>query len=217
MMESTFRQELQRIGEADHLWYTIAMLVWFHWWRQEHGSWPSLPACGPGPGHYWNLSSICHLRNQNDPGGEASLMDPDHSPIPGRSGPEESTTWTYHPMHSLSCSLCSRQRSHLYLMLYWDMLCWLNLEVPQSKLTYHAPIYPHYHPVWVQLGTCLNMLINFDLVITSQPWGKWHWTQWTRLEQQSQTSKQSIRIQGLKLMRTESKKSQVSSNLWTWM
>ena len=92
-------------------------------------------------------------------------MGPDHSPIPGRSGPKESTTWTYYPMHSLSRGLCSRQRSHLCLMLYWDMPCQLDQEEPQLKLTYHAPIYPCYHPVWVQLGTCLSLIINFDLVI----------------------------------------------------
>ena len=28
-------------------------------------------------------------------------MGPDHSTIPGRNGPEESTTWTYHPMHTV--------------------------------------------------------------------------------------------------------------------
>ena len=46
MMEPTFRQEFQCIREVDHLQYIIAMLVWFHQWRQEHGSWPSLPAYG---------------------------------------------------------------------------------------------------------------------------------------------------------------------------
>ena len=29
MMEPTFRQELQCIKEDDHLWYIIAMIVWF--------------------------------------------------------------------------------------------------------------------------------------------------------------------------------------------
>ena len=46
MMESTFRQELQCIREVDHLQYIIAIKVWFRQWRQEHGYWPSLPACG---------------------------------------------------------------------------------------------------------------------------------------------------------------------------
>ena len=45
-MEPIFRQELQCIREVDHLQYIIAMLVWFCRWRQEHGLWPSLPACG---------------------------------------------------------------------------------------------------------------------------------------------------------------------------
>ena len=30
MVESTFRQELQCIKEVNHLWFTIAMIVWFH-------------------------------------------------------------------------------------------------------------------------------------------------------------------------------------------
>ena len=46
MMEPTFRQEIQCIREVNHLWYIIAMIVWFHQWRQEQGWWPSLPACG---------------------------------------------------------------------------------------------------------------------------------------------------------------------------
>ena len=46
MVDPTFRQELQCIREVDHLRYIIAMLVWFCQWRQEHRSWPSLPACG---------------------------------------------------------------------------------------------------------------------------------------------------------------------------
>ena len=46
MMEPTFRQDLHCIREVDHLQYIIAMLVWFRQWRQEHRSWPSLPACG---------------------------------------------------------------------------------------------------------------------------------------------------------------------------
>ena len=46
MMEPTWSQELKCIREVDHLRYIITMLVWFHRWRQEHGLWPSLPACG---------------------------------------------------------------------------------------------------------------------------------------------------------------------------
>ena len=46
MVEPTFRQELQCIRDVDHLRYIIAMQVWFHQWKQEYGSWPSLPACG---------------------------------------------------------------------------------------------------------------------------------------------------------------------------
>ena len=46
MMEPTWRQEVQCIRETDHIQYIVAMLVWFCQWRQEHGSWPSLPACG---------------------------------------------------------------------------------------------------------------------------------------------------------------------------
>ena len=44
IVEPTFRQELQCIREVNHLWYLIAMIVWFHRWRQEQGWWPSLPA-----------------------------------------------------------------------------------------------------------------------------------------------------------------------------
>ena len=46
MVEPTFRQEFQCIKEVDHLQYIIAMIVWFHQWRQEQGWWLSLPACG---------------------------------------------------------------------------------------------------------------------------------------------------------------------------
>ena len=45
MVESTFRQELLYIRKVDHLQYITAMIVWFRRWRQEHESWPSLPAC----------------------------------------------------------------------------------------------------------------------------------------------------------------------------
>ena len=45
MVEPTFRQELQCIREVDHLQYIIAIIVWFHRWRQEQGWWPLLPAC----------------------------------------------------------------------------------------------------------------------------------------------------------------------------
>ena len=103
MVEPTFRQELQCIREVDHLQYIIAMLVWFL--SMETGIQivaitPSmwLPGWGSGHGHYQNSSSICHLQSQNDPGGEASLACPDHSPICSRNGPKESTTWTYYPM-----------------------------------------------------------------------------------------------------------------------
>ena len=37
MVDPTFRQELQCIKEVDHLWYIIAMIVWFLRWRQEQG------------------------------------------------------------------------------------------------------------------------------------------------------------------------------------
>ena len=46
MVEPTFKQELQCIREVDHLWYIIAMIVWFCRWRQQQGWWPPLPACG---------------------------------------------------------------------------------------------------------------------------------------------------------------------------
>ena len=45
MMEPTWRHELQCIREDNHVQYIVAMLVWFHQWKQEHGLWPSLPAC----------------------------------------------------------------------------------------------------------------------------------------------------------------------------
>ena len=106
-----------------------------------------LPGQGSGHGHYQNLSSICHLLSQNDPGGEASLAGPDHSPISGRNGPKESAT-----------CLCSKQKSCLCLMLYWDMPCRPDQEVLWLKLTYHVLIYPYCHPVWVWLGTCLDLI-----------------------------------------------------------
>ena len=46
MVEPTFRQDLQCITEVDYLRYIIAMIVWFHQWRQEQGLWPLLQACG---------------------------------------------------------------------------------------------------------------------------------------------------------------------------
>ena len=45
MLEPSFRQELQCIKEVEHLRYIIAMIVWFHQWRQDHGLWPLLPTC----------------------------------------------------------------------------------------------------------------------------------------------------------------------------
>ena len=45
MAEQTFRHELQCIREVDRLRYIIAVIVWFHQWRQEQGWWPPLPAC----------------------------------------------------------------------------------------------------------------------------------------------------------------------------
>ena len=35
-----------------------------------------------------------------------------------------------------------------------------DLEAPQSKWTYHVLIYPHYPPVWVLLGTCLDLMLD---------------------------------------------------------
>ena len=75
MLEPTFRQEFQCIREINHLPYIIAMIVWFHRWKQEQGWWPSLPAC--------------HFRNQNDTWGETSPVGTNYSPIPGQSGPQE--------------------------------------------------------------------------------------------------------------------------------
>ena len=45
MLEPSFRQELQCIKEVKHLRYIIAMIVWFHQWRQDQGWWPLLPTC----------------------------------------------------------------------------------------------------------------------------------------------------------------------------
>ena len=45
MMEPTWRHKLQSIREDDHVQYIVAMLVWFHQWKQDHGQWPLLPAC----------------------------------------------------------------------------------------------------------------------------------------------------------------------------
>ena len=175
-----------------------------------------LSGWGSGHGHYQNLSSICHFWSQNDPGGEASLVGADHSPVSGRNGPRVCYLDISPNVYSLSCSLSSKQRS-LCLMLHWDMPCWPSQEVLKSKLTYHMVIHPHCHPVSVRLGTCLNLMINFHLVITNQPWEKWHWTQWVRLEQWNLTSKQWRRIQRLKLKRMELIKSKATSKLSTQM
>ena len=66
------------------------------------------------------------------------------------------------------CDLCSRQRSCLCLMLYWDMPLQLDQEAHQLRWTYHVLIYPHYPPVWVLIGICLDMKLN--LAIMSLPW-----------------------------------------------
>ena len=125
----------------------------------DHGITPSMWLPGQGPGQYWNSSSITSEIKMTLGKGTSY-----------RSWPLSNTCqkWAWRVYHldilpsaySLSCSLCSRQRSCLCLMLYRDMPCQLDQEIPQSKLTYHMLIYPHYHPVWVQLGTCLNLIIN---------------------------------------------------------
>ena len=45
MVELSFRQELQCIRETEHLQYIIVMIVWFRYWKQDHGWWSSIPAC----------------------------------------------------------------------------------------------------------------------------------------------------------------------------
>ena len=153
------------------------MLVWFCQWRQEYGLWPSLPECGFQVG----ALTMATIKTQ-----VVSVTSEVKMTLGERQVLRVLTTFQYlaemgpkslPPGHitqceSLSCGLCSKQRSHLCLMLYWDMPCQPAREVPQSKLTYHAPIYPHCCPVWVQLWTCLDLIIDFNLVITSQPWEK---------------------------------------------
>ena len=42
-----------------------------------------LPSGSPSYSNYQNLSGVCHFRNQNDLGGEATLASTDHSQVPG--------------------------------------------------------------------------------------------------------------------------------------
>ena len=42
-----------------------------------------LPSGSPSCGHYQNSSGIGHFGNQNDTGGETSLVGTDYSPVPG--------------------------------------------------------------------------------------------------------------------------------------
>ena len=89
-----------------------------------------LSGWGPGHSHYRNSSSICHLQNQNDHGGEASLTGSDHSPISGRSGPEESTTWTYCPMCTAYHAASAAGRDLVYVSC-----CTGNAVLSRSRST----------------------------------------------------------------------------------
>ena len=104
MVEPTFRQELQCIREVNHLWYIIAMIVWFCQWRQEQGWCPPLAACSFQVGAL--ATAIIKTRVVSvtlvikmTPGGETSLVGTDYSPVPGQSGPKKSTSGTCCPQH----------------------------------------------------------------------------------------------------------------------
>ena len=154
------------------------MIVWFCQWRQEQGWWPSFSACSFQVGAL--ATAIIKTRVMSVTSevemtlGVTSLASPDHSPVPGRNGTKEPTSRMLFTACGLSCSLWSRQRSHLCLMQYWDMPLQLNQEAPPSKQAYHVPIYPRYLQVWVLLGTCLDLILNFDLAIMNWPWEEWH-------------------------------------------
>ena len=175
MVEPTFRQELQCIREVDHLQYIITMIVWFHRWRQEQGLWSSLPACG------FQVEALATATIKTR---VMSVTSEIEMTLGERQVLQVLTTLQYLAEVSpksppqdmlptacnLLCSLCSRQRSHLCLTLYWDMPLQLDQEAPQLKWTYHVLIYPRYHLALVLLGTCLDLILDFDSAITNQPW-----------------------------------------------
>ena len=73
-----------------------------------------LPSWSPSYSHYQNLSDVCHFRNRNDPGEEASLASTDHSTVPGRSGPDEPTSGACCPQHAVYHAASAAGRDLIY-------------------------------------------------------------------------------------------------------
>ena len=145
------------------------MLVWFCQWRQEHGLWPSFPACGFQVGALamatietrvvsvtteikmtlgerqalWVLTTLLYLA-------EVGPKSPPVGQI------IQSVQSIMQPLQQVEISFMP------HAVLGYAV-------VPQSRLTYHVLILPHYPPVWIQLGTCLDLTIDLDLETTSQP------------------------------------------------
>ena len=123
-------------------WYIIAMILWFCWWRQEHGWWPLLPACSfqvealaTATSKTWMMSVTSQI--------EMTL---------GKSQVLQVLTTLqrahlqemYPTACSLSCHPWNKQRSPSCPTLYWDISLWFNWETLQLKWTYHVLIYPCY-------------------------------------------------------------------------
>ena len=73
-----------------------------------------LPSGSPSYGHYQNSSGICHFRNQNDTGGETSLVGTDYSPVPGQSGPQEPICRACCPQHAVHYATSAAGRDLIY-------------------------------------------------------------------------------------------------------
>ena len=154
------------------------MLVWFHQWRQEHGSWLSLPVCdfqvramAIATIETRVISATTEIKMTLGEMQALRVLTTLHylAEVGPKSPPAGQIAQS---VQLIMWPLQQAETFHLCLMLCWDMLYQLDQEVPQSRLTYHVLIYLHYPPVWVQLGTCLNLTIDLDLGTTSPPWEK---------------------------------------------
>ena len=85
-----------------------------------------LPGQGSGHGHHRNQGHVCHHREQDDPGGEASFVGPDHPPVPGRGRPKESPSGTNHSKCTVDHAAFTAGGNLIYASCHVGICC-INL------------------------------------------------------------------------------------------
>ena len=118
-MEPAFRQELQCIRQVSHLQYIIAMIVWFHQWRQEQGWWPSLPDCSFKVGALATAiikTQVVLVTSEikMTPGERQVLWVLTTLLVPGQSGPQEPISRACCPQCAVHCATSAAGRNLIY-------------------------------------------------------------------------------------------------------